>query len=123
MAAVKRTISAVFGGQIRNVFRRCRTNGYMKNPIRTGSITAIAAASLFAAACGSKTPAPAAPATMEKTAAIACMGINACKAQGSCKSEKNACKGQNECKGQGIMEASAEDCATKGGTVAAMPTM
>ena len=57
----------------------------------------------------------------EKTAAaVHCAGINACKGQGSCKSEKNACKGQNGCKGQGMMDAaSADECTSKGGTVAA----
>lgn len=95
----------------------------MKNPVRTGSMIAFAAASLFAAACGSKGPdqstTPAA--SPEKTAsAVHCNGINACKGQGSCKSEKNACKGQNGCKGMGFVEAaSAEDCTGKGGTVAA----
>jgi hypothetical protein len=48
------------------------------------------------------------------------MGINSCKGTGSCKSEKNACKGQNGCKGQGTMDtATAEECTSKGGTVAA----
>jgi hypothetical protein len=95
----------------------------MKNPIRTGTITALAAASLFASACGSKSPAKStAPTATEKTAAVACMGINECKAQGSCHSDKNGCKGQNTCKGQGVTDtASAEECATKGGTIAAAP--
>lgn len=93
----------------------------MKNPVRTGTMIAFAAASLFAAACGSKAPdqgtMPAA--SPEKTAtAVHCMGINSCKGMGSCKSEKNACKGQNGCKGQGMMDAAtAEECTSKGGTV------
>ncbi|HEX3476108.1 MAG TPA: hypothetical protein VHT91_13880 [Kofleriaceae bacterium] len=95
----------------------------MKNPIRTGSMIAFAAASLFAAACGSKAPdqgtTPAAAAPEKTAAAVHCMGINSCKGQGSCKSEKNSCKGQNGCKGQGMMDAaSAEECTGKGGTVA-----
>ncbi len=91
----------------------------MKNPIRTGTITAIAAASLFASACGSKASSKTTtPTATEKTAAVACLGINACKAQGSCHTEKNSCKGQNTCKGTGVMEAaSADECTTKGGTV------
>lgn len=91
----------------------------MKNPIRTGTITAIAAASLFASACGSKASTKTTtPTATEKTAAVACLGINACKAQGSCHTDKNSCKGQNACKGAGVMEAaSAEECTTKGGTV------
>jgi hypothetical protein len=81
---------------------------------------ALTAASLFAAACGSKSADTKStmPAASEKSAAVHCMGINSCKGQGSCKSEKNACKGQNGCKGQGIADAtSADDCTGKGGTV------
>ncbi len=91
----------------------------MKNPIRTGTLIALTAASLFAAACSKKDEGTkSAPAT-EKTAKLHCSGANACKGQGGCKSEKNACKGQNSCKGQGFAEtATAEECATKGGTVA-----
>jgi len=97
----------------------------MKNPVRTGTMIAFAAASLFAAACSK--PADSSKSTMpaaggEKTAAVHCAGINACKSQGSCKSEKNSCKGQNACKGQGVSDAaSAEECTTKGGTVATPP--
>ena len=105
----------------------------MKNPIRTGTMIALTAASLFAAACSKKEEAPksaptedkAAPAqgktvpAPEMAAKLHCEGANACKGKGGCKSEKNACKGQNSCKGQGFAEtASAEECATKGGTVA-----
>ena len=89
----------------------------MKNPVRTGSMIAFAAASLFAAACGSKAPdqgtTPAA--SPEKTAtAVHCMGINSCKGTGRCKSEKNGCKAM------GMTDtATAEECTSKGGTVAA----
>lgn len=93
----------------------------MKNPVRTGTIIALAAGSLFAAAC-SKSPDTKSTMPMggEKTAsAVHCAGINACKGQGSCKSAKNACKGQNSCKGEGVVDAaSADECTTKGGTVA-----
>lgn len=93
----------------------------MKNPVRAGTMIAITAAGLFAAACGSKSAdsQPTTPAaTGEKTAAVHCLGINACKGQASCKTEKNACKGQNACKGMGFVEtASADECTTKGGTV------
>ena len=93
----------------------------MKHPVRTGTMIALAAASLFAAACSK--PADSSKSTMpaagEKTASVHCMGVNACKGQGSCKTAQNACKGQNSCKGTGFVEAaSAEDCTTKGGTVA-----
>ena len=96
----------------------------MKNPVRTGSMIAFAAASLFAAACGSKAPdqgtTPAAAAPEKTAAAVHCMGINSCKGTGSCKAEgKNSCKGQNGCKGQGWTEtASADDCTKQNGTVA-----
>jgi hypothetical protein len=94
----------------------------MKNPVRTGTIIALAAGSLFAAACSKSSESKSTmPATGgEKTAsAVHCMGINACKGQGSCKGAKNACKGQNSCKGEGMVDtASADECTTKGGTVA-----
>jgi hypothetical protein len=92
----------------------------MKNPV-TGTMIAFAAASLFAAACGSKSAdsKSTTPAAGEKTAsAVHCVGVNACKGQGSCKGDKNACKGQNACKGMGFSEvASADECTSKGGTV------
>lgn len=93
----------------------------MKNPIRTGTMIALTATSLFAAACSKKEEGskPAAEKT-EKTAKLHCDGANACKGKGGCKSEKNACKGQNGCKGQGFVEtATAEECTTQGGTVSA----
>jgi hypothetical protein len=93
----------------------------MKNPVRTGTMIALTAASLFAAACGSKSSdtKSTTPASSEKSAAVHCMGINSCKGQGSCKSEKNGCKGQNGCKGMGVADAaSADECTSKGGTVA-----
>ena len=94
----------------------------MKNPIRTGTMIAMTAATLFAGACGSKA-APketAAPAAMEKTATtVHCTGINSCKGTAGCKTASNECKGQNACKGQGWVEAaSAEECTGKGGQVA-----
>lgn len=109
----------------------------MTHPVRTGTMIALAAASLFAAACskqtddtGSSKPSttetrPAgndtkAPAGDEKTAKVHCRGINDCKGKGGCKSTANACAGQNGCKGKGFIEtASEQDCKTKGGTVMA----
>ncbi|PNS09697.1 hypothetical protein [Solilutibacter silvestris] len=44
-----------------------------------------------------------------------CMGANACKGQGACKSTSNACKGQNACKGKGFTEATKKDCKVAGG--------
>lgn len=96
----------------------------MKNPIRTGTMIAMTAATLFASACGGKssssssetTPA-AAPAATEQ-ASVHCQGLNECKATASCKTATNECKGQNACKGQGWVEAaSADECTGKGGTV------
>jgi hypothetical protein len=50
-----------------------------------------------------------------------CMGANACKGQGACKTANNACKGQNACKGKGVMEMSKEDCAKAKGKFEAAP--
>lgn len=103
----------------------------MKNPVRTGTMIALTAASLFAAACSSKKdepkpsttetkPADKAKPADEKTAKIHCQGVNDCKGKGGCKSTANACAGQNGCKGKGFVDvASEEDCKTKGGTVMA----
>lgn len=94
----------------------------MKNPIQTGTMIALAAATLFAAACGSNRGGSASttPMEKEKVAAVHCMGINSCKGQGSCKTAQNACKGQNSCKGQGFVDvASPDECTAKGGTTLA----
>ena len=93
----------------------------MNNPARTGKMIAIAASSLFAAACSmSSEPKSTMPAAEKTASAVHCMGINSCKGQSSCHSAKNACKGQNSCKGQGRMEvASDAECASEGGTVMA----
>ena len=81
---------------------------------------ALAAASLFAAACRSGSESKAKMSDDEKTAGVHCKGVNACKGHGSCKTESNACKGQNGCKGQGFVEtASAGECTDQGGTVMA----
>ncbi len=49
---------------------------------------------------------------------VKCMGANACKGQGSCKSKLNSCKGQNSCKGKGItMMSSKKACQDAKGTV------
>ncbi|MGO8738818.1 BufA2 family periplasmic bufferin-type metallophore [Rhodoblastus sp.] len=53
-----------------------------------------------------------------KKAMVHCMGVNACKGKGACKSAKNACKGQNACKGMGwLPEKSTSACTKAGGTV------
>jgi hypothetical protein len=77
----------------------------------TGAALATAAALLFAAA----------PITSVSAddSGVHCMGVNACKGQGACKSASNACKGQNACKGKGMtMMGSEKECADKGGSVA-----
>ena len=98
----------------------------MKNPVRTGTMIAIAAASLFASACSKKDdtaskPVPTEAQPAEKMAAMVhCEGINDCKGHGSCKSAQNACAGQNGCKGKSFIKTATEDeCKTKGGTVVA----
>ena len=119
----------------------------MNNSIRTGTMIALASATLFAAACtkskenpppadkmearepakpaaaapAGDTAAPAAgtPAQPEKVAKVHCGGINECKGKSGCATAKNACAGQNGCKGQGYVELSAEDCQAKGGKVLA----
>jgi len=48
---------------------------------------------------------------------VPCLGVNACKGQGTCHTASNACGGQNGCKGQGVVPMSAADCKAKGGTV------
>lgn len=46
---------------------------------------------------------------------IACYGINACKGQSACSTAQNACTGQNSCEGRGWLNATAKECALKGG--------
>ncbi len=46
-----------------------------------------------------------------------CIGANACKGQGACKTASNACKGQNACKGKGFLAMTQQECAKiKGAT-------
>jgi hypothetical protein len=92
----------------------------MRNPVKTGTLIALAAASLFAASCGKHDDASSTK-PAEQTAKVHCQGVNDCKGKGSCKSADNACKGQNGCKGKGFLEvASDDDCKAKGGTVMRM---
>lgn len=53
----------------------------------------------------------------EQPATVKCSGINSCKGTGACGTADHACAGQNSCKGHGWVKVSAEECATKGGTV------
>lgn len=115
---------------------------------KQGALIAIAAGSLFAAACKkSESPKPemkgdtkgemkgemakpddkgmgmAKPddkaMANEKMAKIRCGSVNACKGHGGCQSEANACKGHNECKGKSFVELTEEECKAKGGVVLA----
>lgn len=75
----------------------------------TGISVALAAAALFLGA-------PVAQAAEAGSAKVGhCVGANACKGQGACKSASNACKGQNACKGHGFTESTADGCKTAGG--------
>ncbi len=77
----------------------------------TGVAFALAAFSAFSAL-----PSVAAETAME--APVHCYGVNACKGQNDCKTDKNACKGQGSCKGMGFVEkSSAAECTTAGGKV------
>lgn len=75
----------------------------------SGLSVAVAAAALFLGA-------PMAQAAETGSAKTGhCVGANACKGQGACKSASNACKGQNACKGHGFTESTATACKTSGG--------
>ena len=101
--------------------------------LKHGTMIAIAAGSLFAAACGGKSnsaapttpdpaaaPAEGATASGEQTAKVHCTGVNECKGKGGCAMPNgNTCAGKNECKGKGIVDMTAEDCTAKGGTAVA----
>lgn len=76
---------------------------------KTGLSVALAAAALFMTA-------PIAQAAGTGSAPLGhCMGANACKGQGACKTAHNACKGQNACKGKGFTETTKQDCKVAGG--------
>ncbi len=84
----------------------------MQMKIVSGASLAAAAIALAVSGAALTTQAQA------KKAPVHCMGVNACKGQGACKSAKNACKGQNTCKGMGwLPEKSVSACTKLGGTV------
>ena len=76
----------------------------MISTVKSGSTLAAAAAALILAG------AVAAPAFAADEAKGHCMGANACKGTGACKTAKNACKGQNACKGTGFSEMTKDEC-------------
>ena len=69
---------------------------------QTGAAIATAAAVLFGTLGAS--------AVQADEAKIKCVGVNACKGQGACKSAKNACQGMNSCKGKGYLELTKAQC-------------
>lgn len=71
---------------------------------KSGATLAVAAATLFLAGAVS------APGVAFAGDKGHCMGANACKGQGGCKTANNACKGQNGCKGTGFMEMTKAEC-------------
>jgi len=77
----------------------------------SGVVVAAAAAALFAAGVAGT---GSARAVDDK---VHCVGLNACKGQGSCKQASHSCKGQNACKGQGWIESSSGECTAKGGKI------
>ncbi len=78
----------------------------MKIDVNSGAAIAAAAAALLIAGT-----AVGAPAQMAAEGAKGhCMGANACKGKGACKTATNACGGQNACKGKGWLEMTKEEC-------------
>ena len=75
----------------------------------TGLALAAAAATMFATAPMS--------ASADEYTPVGCMGVNACKGKGACKTADNACKGHNACKGKGMVKMSKESCEAVGGSV------
>ncbi len=82
----------------------------MKLASRSGSAIAAAAAALLL------TGAALAPVAQAQEAMGHCIGANACKGQGACKSASNACKGQNACKGMGFLALTKAACGKIPGT-------
>jgi hypothetical protein len=52
---------------------------------------------------------------------VYCKGINSCKGQSVCATDKHSCAGQNSCKGAGVIKSTDKECADKGGTVVPKP--
>ncbi len=77
----------------------------MKISVKSGSAIAAAAATLLMAGAVS------APAFAADEAKGHCVGANACKGKGACKSASNACAGQNACKGKSFTEMTKDECA------------
>lgn len=78
----------------------------MKMSVKSGSAIAAAAASLLlAGALGASANTQVADDPVGH-----CMGANACKGKGACKTASNDCKGHNACKGKGFLEMTKSEC-------------
>lgn len=71
---------------------------------RSGPSIAVAVATLILAG------AVVAPPSQAEEAKGHCVGANACKGQGACKSASNDCKGMNACKGKGFLVMTEAEC-------------
>jgi len=76
----------------------------MKLAFRSGASIAAAAATLIVAG------AALAPVSHAEEVKGHCIGANACKGQGACKSASNDCKGMNACKGKGFLTLTSDEC-------------
>jgi hypothetical protein len=85
----------------------------MKIEVNSGSAIAAAAAILLIAGTAIAVPTQVAA----EGAKGHCVGANACKGQGACKTATNDCAGHNACKGKGYLEMTKEECdAVEGAT-------
>ena len=82
----------------------------MKLNKKSGAKIAIAAAMLMAS--GS----PMIGVANAEEGKVHCMGVNACKGKGACKTAANDCAGMNACKGKGFVAMTAAECKEAGGT-------
>lgn len=97
--------------------QRCSNTHFQTEDSRMNiKTTTVSSLSLALAAAAMFATAPAAHAgTTAKAQMGHCLGANACKGHGACKSAANACKGKNACKGQGFTVATAKNCKIAGG--------
>lgn len=82
-------------------------------PLLAKTVLIGSVAALFG--CAGTTPAKAPSGTAAAT--VRCQGINECRGKGTCAGNGHPCGRHTPCKGQGWLSVSAEECATKGGTV------
>jgi hypothetical protein len=78
----------------------------MKIDVKSGAAIAAAAAALLIAGTAISAPVQLAA----DDAKGHCMGANACKGKGACKTASNDCKGMNACKGKGFVEMTKAEC-------------